>query len=605
MTREQFAEFAPSLPHLPGVYKYFNADNTIIYIGKAKDLKKRVSNYFAKTIVHRKTRLLVQQITKIEFTIVPTEQDALLLESSLIKHFQPRYNIMLRDDKSYPHIVIKNEQYPRIFFTRRIIKDGSTYLGPYVNFIKVKELLEVIKQSLPIRTCNLPLTEDTIEKGKYKACLEYHIGNCKAPCINKQSRQDYNWYVQQIKEILRGKLGDIKKVYTEEMKVLAADMHFEKANLLKEKIKFLDDYTSKSVIVSTKIDNVDVVTIRSTPEQAVVNYMVVFNGTIVHSKTVIIPKHFEELDDEILSASIITLREQFSSTSKEIISDIEFDITGLDAFITMPKLGDKKKLLELSDQNVTYFMAEVRRQKTLMLTQSGDYAKVVLQEIKDNLRLTELPNHIECFDNSNFQGSFPVAAMVCFKDGQPYKKEYRHFHIKTVTGIDDFASMTEIVYRRYKRLTDEGKPLPQLVIIDGGKGQLGAALKALQQLDLVGKMAIVGLAKNVEEIFFPGDKQSLQLPYHSEGLKLITNIRDEVHRFGITFHRDTRSKGVIKNELESIKGIGENTATALLKKFKSVKKIKELTMREIAGVIGTAKARIIYEGLHPEILEEM
>jgi excinuclease ABC subunit C len=602
MTREEFSKIAPSIPHQPGVYKYFNAENTIIYIGKAKDLRKRVSNYFAKTIVHRKTRLLVEQINKLEFTIVATEQDALLLESSLIKHFQPRYNIDLKDDKSYPHIVIKNEQFPRIFFTRKIIKDGSTYLGPYVNFIKVRELLEVIKQSLPIRTCSLPLTEDAIAKGKFKACLEYHIGNCKAPCINKQSKEEYNWYVQQIKEILKGKLGDIKKVYLEEMKALAADMQFEKANLLKEKLQFLDQYTSKSVIVSTKIDNVDVVCIRSTSEQAVVNFMVVFNGTVVHSKTLVIEKKLEEPDEEILATALPVLREQFSSTSKEIISELEFELIGIDASITIPKLGDKKKLLELADQNVTYFISELRRQKTLLLNQSGEYAKVVLQEIKDKLRLKELPTHIECFDNSNFQGSFPVAAMVCFKNGEPFKKEYRHFHIKTVEGINDFASMTEIVFRRYKRLSEEGKPLPQLVIIDGGKGQLGAALDALKQLDLIGKMAVVGLAKNIEEIFFPGDKESLQLPYYSEGLKLITRIRDEVHRFGITFHRDTRSKGVIKNELESIKGIGENTATQLLKKYKSIKKIKALTQREIAGIVGTAKARIIFEALH--IFEE-
>jgi excinuclease ABC subunit C len=600
LTREEFNIIQPTIPHQPGVYKYFSNQDVIIYIGKAKDLRKRVSNYFAKTIVHRKTRILVEQIARIEFTIVPTEQDALLLESSLIKHFQPRYNIMLRDDKSYPHIVIKNEQYPRIFFTRRIIKDGSTYLGPYVNFIKVRELLEVIKQSLPIRTCNLPLTEDAINKGKFKACLEYHIGNCKAPCINKQSKEDYNWYVQQIKQILKGKLGDIKKVYLQEMRLLADDLQFEKANLLKEKLQFLDEYTSKSVIVSTTIDNVDVICIRSTPEQSVVNYMVVFNGTVVHSKTLVIEKQLEEDDEEILSAAIITLREQFSSTSKEIIAEQEFDITGIDACITIPKLGDKKKLLDLADQNVSYFLSEIRRQKTLMLTQSGDYAKVVLQEIKDKLRLRELPNHIECFDNSNFQGSFPVAAMVCFKNAEPFKKEYRHFHIKTVEGINDFASMTEIVYRRYKRLKEEGKPLPQLVIIDGGKGQLGAALDALKQLDLLGKMAIVGLAKNIEEIFFPGDKQSLQLPYHSEGLKLITRIRDEVHRFGITFHRDTRSKGVIKNELESIKGIGENTALLLLKKHKSVNKIKQLSQQQIAIVTGAAKAKLIFEALHPQ-----
>ncbi len=597
MTKEEFSKIAPSIPHQPGVYKYFNEAGTIIYIGKAKDLRKRVASYFNKTQSHYKTKILVSLIREIEFTIVATEQDALLLESNLIKHYQPRYNIELKDDKSYPHIVIKKEEYPRVFFTRKIIKDGSTYFGPYSNVPRVRELLEVIKQGLPVRTCNLPLTQETIDKGKYKACLEYHIGNCKAPCINAQSKEDYNWYINEIKDIFKGKLGNIKKKYVEEMKDLASNLQFEKANIVKQKIDYLEEFKSRSVIVSTTVDNIDVVALQSNDKEAVVNYMVVFNGSVVHSKTVIITKKLEEPDDEILAAAVAQLRITFSSTSKEIITEIPFETTGLDAVTFIPKLGDKRKLLDLAIQNVVYFINEIRRQKTLLLEKDEDFAASVLQEIKTNLKLTETPNHIECFDNSNFQGSFPVAAMVCFKNGLPSKADYRRFHIKTVAGIDDFASMKEIVYRRYKRLQEEQKPLPQLVIIDGGKGQLGAALQALKELNLLGKMAIVGLAKNVEELFFPGDSQSLQLPYHSDSLKLITSIRDEVHRFGITFHRNTRSKGVIKNELEDIKGIGANTAMHLLQKFKSVRKIKTLTQREIATEIGTAKARIIFEAL--------
>ncbi len=594
MTKEVFLEIAPSIPHKPGVYKYFNAESVIIYVGKAKDLRKRVSNYFAKTQDNYKTKVLVSQIAHIEFTIVETEKDALLLESSLIKYYQPKYNIMLKDDKSYPHIVIKNEAYPRIFLTRRIIKDGSTYLGPYIDTRQVRDLLQLIQQNLPIRSCSLPLTQESVQKGKFKACLELQLGNCKAPCTGQQSHQDYNWYIQQIKEILRGKLGDIKKKYTEEMQALASEMQFEKAEIVKKKLEFLQAYNSKSVIVNTSITNIDVVSINSTADEAYVNYLSVFNGTITHSKTLHIKKKLDETDAEILSIATATLREQFGSSAPEIISEINFDSS---VKIVIPQLGDKKKLLELSQQNVKYFIDEMRRQKTLVLKDTGVYNETVLQEIKDKLRLTELPMHIECFDNSNFQGSFPVAAMACFKEGVPYKKEYRHFHIKTVEGVDDFASMREIVHRRYKRLLDEKKPLPQLVIIDGGKGQLSAALDSLRSLDLIGKLTVVGLAKNIEEIFFPGDTESLKLPYYSEGLKLITRIRDEVHRFGITFHRDTRSKGVITNELASIKGIGEKTAMELLAQFKSVKKIRELTQREIAGIVGSAKARLVYEGL--------
>jgi excinuclease ABC subunit C len=598
VTREQFSVIAPSIPHKPGVYKYFNANNIIIYVGKAKDLRKRVTSYFVKEHDNYKTKILVGFIDRLEYTIVDSERDAFLLESSLIKHYQPKYNIQLRDDKSFPFIVIKNEEYPRIFLTRRVFKDGSTYLGPYTNVVQVKELLELLKASLPIRTCDLPLTQEKIEKGKFKECLQYHIGNCKAPCINKQTRQDYNWYANQIKEILNGKLGDIKKTYLSEMQALAAEMKFEKAEIIKQKLLFLQEYSSKSIIVNPKINNVDVCSLSHTNDEVVVNYLGVLNGTITHSKTIVLEKKLDETDDEILSLAVTTLRTQFGSTATEIISPIHFTIGDDTVIINVPKLGDKKKLLELSEQNVHYFKDELRRQKTLMLKEKGVYSSLVLQEIKDKLRLPQLPNHIECFDNSNFQGSFPVAAMVCFKNGEPYKKEYRHFHIKTVEGINDFASMSEIVYRRYKRLIDEDKPLPQLVIIDGGKGQLSAALDSLRKLNLIGKMSVVGLAKNIEEIFFPGDKQSIQLPYYSEGLKLITFIRDEVHRFGITFHRDQRSKGVIKNELEGIKGIGESTATILLKHFKSVKKVKAASLKELEDIVGTSRATLVYKGLH-------
>ncbi len=594
MTRELFSEIAPSIPHQPGVYKYYNKENVIIYVGKAKDLRKRVSNYFAKTQTNYKTKILVSLIEKIEFTIVETERDALLLESSLIKHYQPKYNILLKDDKSYPHIVIKNEAFPRIFFTRRIIKDGSTYLGPYIDSRQVRELLDLVKQNLPIRSCSLPLTKEAIAKGKFKACLELQLGNCKAPCIGLQSFEDYNWYIQQIKEILQGKLGAIKKKYMEEMQDLANNLQFEKAEILKKKLEFLQDYNSKSVVVHTSITNIDVVSINSTSEIAYVNYLSVFNGTISHSKTILVQKQLDETDAEVLSIAYAELRNNFGSSATEVISAIDFMA---EAKVILPKLGDKKKLLELSQQNVRYFIDDTRRQKTLMLKESGVYFQTVLEEVKQKLRLKELPMHIECFDNSNFQGSFPVAAMVCFKEGVPYKKEYRHFHIKTVEGINDFASMAEIVYRRYKRLLDENKPLPQLVIVDGGKGQLSAAMESIRKLELVGKLTIVGLAKNVEEIFFPGDVESLRLPYHSEALKLFVRMRDEVHRFGITFHRDMRSKGVMQSELGAIKGIGEKTETELLTHFKSVKKLKELTQREIAAVVGSAKARIVFEGL--------
>ncbi len=598
MTRDFFQTIAPTIPNEPGVYKYFDEDNVIIYIGKAKNLRKRVSSYFAKMQVHRKTRALVEQIDRLEFTIVPTERDAFLLESNLIKHFKPKYNIELKDDKSYPYIVIKKEPYPRIFLTRRIIKDGSTYLGPYTSVARVRELMEIIKQSLPIRSCKLPLTDKAIAQGKFKSCLEYHIGNCKAPCVGLQSNEEYNFFVDQIKEILKGKLGGIKKQYQQEMKLHAAEMHFEKAELVKQKIVFLEQFAAKSSVVSNTIDNVDVCHYKTLEEQVVVNYMVVFNGAVVHSKTVIIKNKMEEEPEELLLFALSELRQQFASNSTEIICPIALDASPLEATAFTPKLGDKKILLDLAEKNVDYFISELRRQKVLNLKSKGTYETNVLKEIQDALRLPVLPTHIECFDNSNFQGSYPVGAMVCFKDGMPSKKDYRTFHIKTVEGINDFASMTETVGRRYKRLLEENQPLPQLLIIDGGKGQLGAALIALKELDLLNKITVVGLAKNIEELFFAGDKDSIKLPYHSEALKLITSIRDEVHRFGITFHRNLRSKGVIKNELELIDGIGNKTATDLLKQFKSVKRIKQLTKEQLIESVGLSKATIVYNGLH-------
>jgi excinuclease ABC subunit C len=593
VTKEQFSHISSTIPHLPGVYKYFNEHDVIIYVGKAKDLRKRVGSYFSKDHTDYKTRTLVYQIDRLEFTIVNSEQEAFLLESSLIKHYQPRYNILLRDDKSYPHIVIKKEEYPRIFLTRKIIKDGSTYLGPFTSVFMVREMLQVLRDNLPIRTCDLPLTEEGINKGKFRECLQYHIGNCKAPCINKQSKQDYNWYVQQIKEILKGKTSEIKRIYTKEMQDFAEAMQYEKAELVRQKLQFLEEYSAKSVVVSATIDNVDVVSYTSYKEDVIINFLGVLNGSIVHSKTIVARKQLDELDEDVLSFAYLELREQFSSTANEVISPTDIVVQeGVKCVV--PKAGDKKKLLELSLQNATYFLDEMRRQKALMLKEKGTYEQEVLQEIKDALRLPQLPDHIECFDNSNFQGSFPVAAMVCFKDAQPYKQEYRRFHIKTVEGINDFASMAEIVFRRYDRVLKENKPLPKLIIIDGGKGQLGSAIDSLRKLDLMGKVTVVGLAKNIEEIFFPGDKDSIKLPYHSEGLKLITRVRDEVHRFGITFHRDTRSKGVVKTELHDIAGIGPSTATDLLKKFKSVKTIKDLPLDKLTEVVGAAKAKLVW-----------
>lgn len=599
MTPAQFQQIAPTIPQEPGIYKYFSAEGELLYVGKAKNLRKRVSSYFAKQQDNYKTRKLVEHIHHLEFTIVDSEQDAFLLENALIKQFQPKYNINLKDDKSYPYIVIKNEPFPRVFLTRRMIKDGSEYLGPFTSVGKVRELIEFIRSNIPLRTCNLPLTEQNIQKGKFKVCLEYHLGNCKGPCEGLQTSADYQDNLRQVKNILKGSLGAVIVHFKNEMQQYAAQMEFEKAEIVRKKIESLQAYQARSTIVNPKIDHVDVFSILSDENNAYINYLMVFNGTIVQTKTITLEKQVEETDEDMLLFGIAYLRETLNSHAREIVVPFPIPSPEKEVVITVPKSGDKKKLLELSQKNVDYFKEELRKKKVLYLEEKNGFEKKkLLLELQQVLRLPDLPVHIECFDNSNFQGSFPVAACVVFKNGLPSKKDYRHFNIKTVQGINDFASMSEVVYRRYKRLLEEKQDLPQLVIIDGGKGQLGAAMESIEKLGLIGKMTLVGLAKNEEELFFSGDQESIKLPYHGESLRLIRQIRNEVHRFGISFHRNQRSKGTFKNELENIKGIGRTTAAQLLMNFKSVNRIKQLSQEELAVVVGHTRAKLIWEYFH-------
>lgn len=600
MTAAEFSQISHTIPLQPGIYKYYNEGGELLYVGKAKSLRKRVSSYFAKNHDSFKTRKLVEHIHHIEFTIVGSEQDAFLLENSLIKQFQPKFNINLKDDKTYPYLVIKHEPFPRVLFTRNVIKDGSEYLGPYTSVWRVKELMEVIRYNIPLRTCTLNLSPQNIAKGKYKVCLEYHLGNCKGPCEGLQTEDDYREGLSQVKNILKGNLSPILQLFRTQMQEHAMNMEFEKAEIMRKKIEKLQDYQSKSTIVNTKVGHVDVFSIISEGNHAYVNYLRVLNGTIADTKTVTLEKKLEEENEEVLAYAINYLRDAFKSVTKEIIVPIEIEYPEENVIVTVPKGGDKKKLLELSEKNVNYFKEELHRKKILHLEGKSDMEKKkVLYQLQADLELIDLPTHIECFDNSNFQGAYPVSACVVFKDGVASKKDYRHFNVKTVEGINDFASMKEVVFRRYSRLLAEQQPLPQLVIIDGGKGQLGSAMESIRALDLVGSMTVVGLAKNEEEIFFPGDKDSIKLPYDSESLKLIRRVRDEVHRFGITFHRNKRSKGTFKNELEGIKGIGENTATQLLKTFRSVAKIKLLTEDDLVKEVGAAKAKLIYTYFHP------
>jgi len=605
MTQTEFSAIASTIPAQPGIYKYFDAANELLYVGKAKHLRKRVSSYFSKTFTSYKTHELVQRIHHIEFTIVNSEQDAFLLENTLIKEFQPKFNINLKDDKSYPFIVIKKEPFPRVFFTRRKINDGSKYFGPYTSVVKVKELLDFIKQNILLRTCKLNLTENNIKKGKFKVCLEYHLGNCKGPCEGLQTADDYNEELDQLANLLKGNLSSVIQHFKKEMKEHAEKMEFEKAQIYQKKIEHLLTYQSKSAVVNTTIGNVDAFSILEDGNIAYINYLAVSNGAIVQTKTIILEKRLEETAAEVLAFGIAQLRSTFASDAKEIIIPFEIEYPEQDIIITIPRGGDKKKLLELSEKNVNYFKEELKKKKMLNLEEKSANEKIeVLHLLQKDLQLRNLPTHIECFDNSNFQGSYPVSAMVCFINGQPAKAEYRRFKVKTVTGINDFASMKEVVYRRYKRLLDEGKSLPQLVIIDGGKGQLSAAMQSVAALrgqdgskpsDPFRNTTVVGLAKNEEEIFFPGDTQSIKLPWDSESLKLIRRIRDEVHNHGITFHRNLRSKGTFKNELEQIKGIGDATAGLLLKEFRSVKNIKLAAVEALEELVGKAKTKILLD----------
>ena len=601
MTAQEFSSIAPSIPTSPGIYKYYDAESRLIYVGKAKHLRKRVSSYFSKTLQSYKTMELVSRICKIEFTIVNSEQDAFLLENSLIKEYQPLFNINLKDDKTYPYIVVKNEDFPRVFFTRKKIKDGSQYFGPYTSVGKVRDILDVIKQNIPLRTCKLPLTPANIEKKKFKVCLEYHLGNCKGPCEGLQSLEDYDDGIQQLKHILKGNISPVLQYFKQQIKLHAEQMEFEKAAIYQSKIEHLQQYQSKSAVVNTSSGTIDVFSIIEEGDQAFVNYLAVSNGSIIQTKTITLVKKLEETAAEILLFAVATLREAFESEAKEIIVPFLIEYPEIEITVTVPKAGDKKKLLDLSQKNVDYFLKDLEEKKILRLEDKTADEKIrVLQQMQVDLQLGDVPLHIECFDNSNFHGSYPVAAMVCFKNGETSKKDYRHYNIKTVTGINDFASMSEVVLRRYQRLIAENAELPQLVIIDGGKGQLGAALESIQALGLIGQMTLVGLAKNKEELFFAGDTQSLQLPWESESLKLIRRIRDEVHRFGITFHRNKSSKGTFSNELEGIKGIGKQTATILLKEFRSVARIKEKSLDDLSAVIGEQKAKILMKGLGME-----
>ena len=581
-----------TLPDGPGVYQYYDKEGKILYVGKAKNIKKRVASYFNKIHDTAKTNVLVKKIVTIKHIVVPTETDALLLENNLIKTLQPRYNVLLRDDKSYPWLCIKKEPFSRIFATRRMVKDGSEYFGPYTSFKTVNTILELIKELYPLRTCNYDLSENNIESGKFKVCLEYHIGNCMGPCEGHETVENYQKQVDAIREILKGNFKESMKDFKRVMTNLAANMHFEEAQKIKEKIEVLENYQSRSTIVNPKITNIDVFSIVSDESAAYVNFLQISHGSIIRSHTMEIKKKLEETDEELLELAIVELRERFQLLSREIIVPFPVDL-GSTIKITVPQLGDKIQILDLSIRNAKFYRIEQLKQ--LQIVDPDRHTKRIMAQMQKDLRLPVEPRHIECFDNSNIQGTNPVAACVVFKDGKPSKKDYRHFNIKTVEGPDDFASMTEVVYRRYKRLLDENEPLPNLIIIDGGKGQLSSALKSLDELGLRGKIAIIGIAKRLEELFYPGDSIPLYLDKKSETLKIIQQLRNEAHRFGITHHRDKRSKAALNSSIESIPGIGEKTMLTLIQHFKSVKRLKLATEKEISDVIGMSKAKKIVE----------
>jgi len=583
-----------TLPQEPGVYQYFDKNDLIIYIGKAINLKRRVSSYFNKTHDSNKTRILVKNIVRIEHIVVESEMDALLLENNLIKKHKPRYNILLKDDKTYPWICIKKERFPRIFSTRRVIKDGSDYYGPYTNKKMVYILLDLIRGLYPIRNCTFDLSEKKIAAKKYKVCLEYHMGNCLAPCENKINEQQYNQNIKAIRSILKGNFKESLQDFRAQMEEHALKMEYEEAHQIKEKLEILENYQSKSTIVNPKINNVDVFSIVTDDQYGYVNFLQLSFGSIIRSNTLEIKKKLEETPEEILSLAVIEIRQRFNSQSPEIYLPFPLNF-GKSIRVTVPQLGDKKKILDLSVRNAKYFRME--RFKQIKIVDPDRHTNRLMSQMKHDLRLSHEPRHIECFDNSNLQGSDPVAACVVFKNGKPAKKEYRHYNIKTVEGPDDFASMEEVVFRRYKRLLDEKQSLPQLIIVDGGKGQLSSALKSIDRLGLRGKIAIVGIAKRLEEIYFPEDSIPLYLDKKSESLKVIQFLRNEAHRFGITLHRNKRSKKAIQSGLDVFPGIGPKTKETLLKKFKSFKRIKEANKDDLIQVIGNSKGTLLFNQL--------
>lgn len=581
-----------TLPDSPGIYQYYDKEDKLLYIGKAINLKKRVASYFNKKQDNARTRLMVKKIVTIKHIVVATETDALLLENNLIKKYQPRYNVMLKDDKTYPWICIKNERFPRVFSTRRMIKDGSEYFGPYTSMRTVHTLLDLIKGLYPLRTCKYDLSEEKIKAGKYKVCLEYHLGNCLGPCEGFYSEAEYNETIDAIRNIVKGNFKESLHKFKNQMSMLALELKFEDAQRIKEKIDILENYQAKSTVVNPKINNVDVFSVISDESYGYVNYLQISFGAIIRSHTLEIKKKLEESNKELLQLAVIELRQRFQSICKEVY--VPFSILVDEGVkVHIPKAGDKKQILDLSIRNAKYYRME--RFKQAKIVDPYRHAKRIMAQMKKDLRLTEEPRHIECFDNSNIQGTNPVAACVVFKNGKPSKKDYRKFNIKTVVGPDDFASMEEVVYRRYKRLLDEEQPLPQLIIIDGGKGQLSSSLKSLDKLGLRGKIAIVGIAKRLEELFYPDDPIPLYLDKKSETLKIIQQLRNEAHRFGIDFHRNKRSKEALNTELESIAGIGEKTVIELLTHFKSSKRISEAGFDAVAEVVGASRAKKIME----------
>lgn len=581
-----------SLPDSPGVYQYFDKDEKLLYVGKAKNLKKRVMSYFNKTHDTGRINVMVRKIVNIKHIVVLTESEALLLENNLIKKLQPRYNVLLKDDKTYPWICIKKEPFPRIFSTRKIIKDGSEYFGPYTTFKVVYTLLDLIKELYPLRTCNYDLSEHNIKSGKYKVCLEYHLGNCKGPCEGHEPFAVYQHHVDAIREILKGNFKESLKDFKKRMQDFAMEMRFEEAQRIKEKMEVLENYQARSTVFNPKISNLDVFSIISDESMAYVNFIQVSHGAIIRSHTMEIKKKLDEPNEELLELAVVELRERFNLRSKEILAPFPLNL-GEGVNVSVPKLGDKKMILDMSERNARYFRLDQLKQ--IKIVDPDRHTTRIMAQMKKDLRLPEEPRHIECFDNSNIQGTNPVAACVVFKDGKPSKKDYRHFNIKTVEGPNDFASMEEVVFRRYKRLLEENEPLPQLIIIDGGKGQLSSALKSLDELGLRGKITILGIAKRLEEIFYPGDSVPMYLDKKSETLKIIQHLRNEAHRFGITFHRDKRSKAALQTSMETIPGIGEKTMVTLLTHFKSVKRLTAAPEEEIAKVVGQSKAKKITE----------